>query len=209
MYVAESGYSTVDNYQTDFENIDVMSPQDVLEYVANMLGDVDGRLLDYKGEAERKIRMSNDERAWQDLVESMGDGEHGYKLGEFGSEGYAERRDHLIEVLTPLKDSESPEVAYAANGILAGIKKYEEDYKAWKNGELDKEPTPMRWSQDVLDDALRTSNTRVESYSSDNELIMMELGSLMQRRTQIVQFSSNVMAQLDRAMNTIVQNTGA
>jgi hypothetical protein len=207
MDVTETGYKPLD-FQLDYESVELMSPEDVLQYVATMLGDVDGRLHDFKTEAERKIAWSNDERAWQELLRSMGDGKGGYSLGEYGTPGYAERRDAMMEAVTKLAESSNPDVAYAGNGIKKLIEDYEAKYQDFVDGDGPK-PGPVLWGQDTIDDAMSASTQRLQSFSSDNELTMMELGSLMQRRTQIVQFSTNVMAQLDRAQNSVVQNIGS
>jgi hypothetical protein len=45
--------------------------------------------------------------------------------------------------------------------------------------------------------------------SGENELTMMELNGLMQRRSQIIMFSSQTLAQLDQTAKTVIQNMRA
>jgi hypothetical protein len=171
-----------------------LSPDDLLAYVGTVLTDVDGQMQDYMQLARDQKSRIEQERNLQNALR---------KIKNDNLNDKTKKHDTYDKRITYLKDMKGdllaatadPAVRSAINAVFAKL----------GNPDATKGQA-LKMSDAALDDAIQSSVDRVANLNGNSEMMMMQLNSLMQRRSQVVQFASNVMAQLDRAQLGIIGN---
>lgn len=189
-----------------------LNPNDVLLYVSNMLSGIDGQMESYMDQASAQRDQVDSERALQTLLRQLQDEEIVTPNGVAEIVKYAELRAEGVKNIT------DPGVKRLAIKLLgepvvptkAALKEIRYSLRAGSPYTANRERLALAdipsLSKDKVESAIQDSASRVASANDAGETIMMSLSSLMQKRSQIVQFSSNVMSMLDRANQNVIQN---
>jgi hypothetical protein len=186
----------------------MMSPEDILAYVGKALQDIGGQLSDYKKVVEERQQKAKDLRMIAGTLREMqGSGD----LIHYDAQKYNE----FMTLMSKYKDD--PEVKKAYEHFLDSYGGYihpkegkvgtlanEDGHWIGKSGKGDNQDMCM--SVGELGMALKRIEDAQSSLQSDNELTMMTLQQLMQRRNQISQFSSNAMNMMNEGMKSIIGN---
>jgi hypothetical protein len=191
-------------------NATLMSPEDILSYVSKALGEIGDQLNDYKNIVQERQQKAKDLR---EIAGTIRDMQKGGDLIAYDEATYHE----FMSKMAKYKDSD-PSVKAAYDSFMASYGGYIDTGTGKKEGVLAGED--KHWigksgsgdSQDMCMNAAELSNTlknledAQSNLQSDNELTMMTLQQLMQRRNQISQFSSNAMNMMNEGMKSIVGN---
>jgi hypothetical protein len=182
-----------------------LSPDMILQYVQLRLANIDNQLKDFTNEVNDRKKRQDDLRAFEAAVRELNSGPSGYDTTGFGedsavdSKKYDSKQSELnalsCEKLDNAKkqlSSASPDLAKKLDGLKTDIMEANDDGSKISSEKLNT----------LLDDA----KDELSKLNSDNEMTMMRLSSLMQQRTQVVQFSSNVMSSLNDAAKSVLQN---
>ncbi len=171
-----------------------LSPEDVLAYVDSVLSDVDGQMQDYMNLARDQKSRIEQERKLQNALRTIKDDNLNEKTKNHDTyEGRITRLEGMKESL--LDGTTDNSTRSAINSAFSKL--------GDKNANSGK---ALKMDDSAIDDAIQSSVDRVANLNSNSEMMMMQLNSLMQRRSQVVQFASNVMSQLDRAQLGIINN---
>jgi hypothetical protein len=178
-----------------------LTPGMILDYVAMRLGGIDDQMDDFRKEADKRKQRQDDLRNFEAAVRELM-GSNGYDTS--GVKGKA--NDTLKY---PNRHAEANAEAIAkldnARSKLAGSPDLQAKIDGLKADILDDSIiTPEK-----LNNTLENAKDEIAGLNADNEMTMMRLSSLMQMRTQVVQFSSNVMASLNDASKSVIQNMRA
>ncbi|HEX9619657.1 MAG TPA: hypothetical protein VF989_05960 [Polyangiaceae bacterium] len=209
-----------------FGNTRSLTTGDMYEYVATLLGDIDSQMLLFKEQAETKVERADEEREFQALLRSLTDKDGKITIAPGSAE--------MAAVATLLEKVESEALRSALQGLLGSNRTSHGGPPAMPDtagvvpatpraptlGAGDPRGTPSRLpellasgavtiDENAVSELLADSNNRLSSLSGENELTMMELNGLMQRRSQIIMFSSQTLAQLDQTAKTVIQNMRA
>lgn len=198
---------------TGLGDVRTLTTGDMYNYVATLLGDIDSQMLAFKEEAEKNVKRADEEREFQALLHDLTD-KDGKITVTAGSE--AER------ALAELYDStDNDAIRDAIRGMIGNPHERLAQVALLKAQATDSDPSvalPAQralyaltkgFDENAVSELFADSNNRLSSLSSGNELTMMELNGLMQRRSQVIMFSSQTLAQLDQAAKTVIQNMRA
>lgn len=194
----------------------LMSPEDIMMYMQKVLGEIGDQLNDFKQTVLDRQQKAKDLREISSTIRQMqaNGGESG-ALSKFDDAQYNE----FMTKLEKYKDSD-PEIAAAYNtfmtsyggyintddhqkkGVLAG----EDGNWYGHNKTINPDTQDMYLSKDELANSLKHIENSQESMNSENELTMMGLQQLMQRRNQISQFGSNAINMMNEGMKSIIGN---
>ncbi|MCS6900695.1 MAG: hypothetical protein RMJ98_13770 [Myxococcales bacterium] len=191
-------------------NATMMSPEDILQYVSKALEDIGGQLEDYKNIVKDRQEKAKDLRA---LASTIRDMQQNGDLKSYDSAKYNE----FMTTMAKYKDSD-PDVAKAYHHFLdsyggyidtntgkkVGILANEDGHWIGKSGKGDNQDMCM--NAEELGRVLKNIEDAQSNLQSDNELTMMTLQQLLQRRNQISQFSSNAMNMMNEGMKSIIGN---
>lgn len=197
-----SSTSSVHQTQPSFgPSVTLMSPDDILAYVTKALDDIGGQLENYKdvvaARQEKAGKLREITAAMREMNRS--DGMKGYDQDK-----YAE----MMTKMSTMRDDPNVAAAYDAFMISYG------GYVDTKTGNVEGTMAGTSGSDDqdmFMDTAesakvLKFIEDAQGGLNSDNELVMMNLQQLMQRRNQITQFSSNAMNVMNEGTKSIIGN---
>lgn len=199
-----SGPSSVSAAQSPFFGTDVelMSADYIMWYVAQSLGNIGAQLDDYKRAVDQRRAKSEDIRNALALVTSVS---AGAEEGRFTEEEYG----NLMRLLSSYGKTD-PALQGAHDQLLRSYGGYvgadgiPVDPPSGDGFDADKSLGEPEWNKVI--DQLKQSQ---EALNSDNELTMMKLQTLMQQRNQISQFASNVLNTLHDNSKAIISNIRA
>jgi hypothetical protein len=171
-----------------------MTPQQILAYVEQRLGDLGGQMEDYTIVAEKRGERANDIRAY---MASLRD------LGSYNSLGPGV--DKAAAANKAMSDIDATLAKLDDNPMEnAEMIKHLEDIKTLIGGT---QGTGVDLRQTVADQ-LATAQQGLASLNQDNEMMMMQLGQMMQARSQVIQLSSQMLASINEGAKTALSNTG-
>ena len=208
--VTSLGVSPLGGFRTDME---IMSPEDVLAYVALALGNIGKQLESYKAHVQEKQAVAadlNKALAYARDASRAGGNQETFTQAEY---------DELMKLLDKYPDDENLKAALGqlmnsyggftdAAGVRRGTFVMDDGNKHGsdtpkideQNGHLN----PGEW-KNVIDHI----SSSLEQLNSDNEYTMMKLQTLMQQRSQISQFASNMLNSLHENAKAIIGNLRA
>jgi hypothetical protein len=205
-----TGAGQVAQASTNFgPNVTLMSPDDILAYVSKALGDIGDQLNDYKTLVQDRQAKAKDLR---DLASELRNMQQGGDLTAYDGAAYNE----FMQKLAKYKDSD-PALGKVYSDFMNSYGGYHDesgkkvgtlagDDKHWfgKGGVGDSQD--MLMDSKELANALKNVEDAQSNLNSENELTMMSLQQLMQRRNQISQFSSNALNMMNEGMKSIIGN---
>jgi hypothetical protein len=177
---------------SDIASFDVstLGPAEILAYVRIRLSDIDSQMEAYM-EASKKSKKHADELgAFQTLLTELNPNGNGYSQDEHGkTDGeHAAANAAVVKKLQDFSDkTDDPDLKARCSALATGA----------SLGYI-----PIGDLNAHLGDVKQ----KLEDMNRDNEMSMMRLSSLMQTRTQIVQFCSNVLATLNEGAKTAIGN---
>jgi hypothetical protein len=188
----------------------MMSPEDILQYVSKALGDIGGQLEDYKNIVKDRQEKAKDLRA---LASTIRDMQQNGDLKSYDAAKYNE----FMTTMAKYKDSD-PEVRKAYEhfmdsyggyidtntGKKVGVLASDDGHWIGKSGNGDHQDMCMNVEE--LGRVMKNIEDAQGNLQSDNELTLMTLQQLMQRRNQISQFGSNAMNMMNEGMKSIIGN---
>jgi hypothetical protein len=166
-----------------------LAPTDILQYVRSRLSDIDGQMRGYMDEADKNRKEAKDLSDYQALLTALNENGDGYATAhhtEAGADATA-----CAEIDAAENRMTSPDL----KADLENMKSEIQNAHAIPANEIQAK--------------LETTKGRLADINSENEMIMMKLSSLMQTRTQIIQFCSNVLASLNDGAKATIQNMRA
>jgi hypothetical protein len=198
---------------TALGNTRSLTTGDMYEYVATLLGDIDSQMLLFKDQAEAKVKRADEEREFQALLRSLTNQD-----GKITIAAGSEAEGALIKAYDA---TDNENIRGAIRGLIGEPISRITQVAMLQAASRSTDPVAAQQAQNQLaalsktidensvSELLADSNNRLSSLSGENELTMMELNGLMQRRSQIIMFSSQTLAQLDQTAKTVIQNMRA
>ena len=183
------------------QGLSLMSPEDILAYVGKTLGDIGNQLQDYKDLVQKRQEKANDLR---DVTSTLRDMQSGGDLTAFDPQLYSE----FMQKMEKYKDSD-PAIGAAYEKFMSSYGGYigsDGKAKGVMAGANAGDTQDMKMSALELSHAMKDLEGAQEAMGSDNELTMMALQQLMQRRNQVSQFASNAMNMMNEGMKSIIGN---
>jgi hypothetical protein len=208
-----AGIPPLAGFRTDME---IMSPEDILAYVALALGNIGKQLDSYKSHVQEK------QAAAADLNKALTMAREASRTGEQHERFTQEQYTEFMLLLAKYPEDEGLQAAHRelvrswggyikpdggpvgtlamADLRVSGVNENLPGKADEQNGHLD----PTEW-KNVIDHI----TSSLEALNSDNEYTMMKLQTLMQQRNQISQFASNMLNSLHENAKAIIGNLRA
>lgn len=187
----------------------LMSADDIMAYVTQALGDVGGQLEVFRKKVEDRQAQAAVLRDTSALLRASrgNDGIGSMDQAQFGA--VMTNLSKLAET-NPLAKNVYDKILASYGGFVAGPGgaggKAEGEIVGVMAGTANNDGQDM-WLENVDCDGIMKNLEEAQSgLGSDNELIMMDLQQLMQRRNQITQFSSNCMNVMNEGMKAVIGN---
>lgn len=190
-------------------NVTLMGPDDIMAYVTNALGDIGDQLDSFKKQVEAKQAKAQDLR---DIAGTMRLMNTGADLSHFDGAAYNEMMtkmshhlddknvkaayDHLMESYGGFQ---STDPGGGTVGVMAGA-----DGKWHGNGVGDTQDCLLNSTE--VQKCIKDIEGAQSALGSENELTMMSLQQLMQRRNQVTQFSSNCLNVMNEGSKSVIGN---
>jgi hypothetical protein len=207
-----------------------MSPESIIAYVENTLGNVDGQLLDFQNQAEAKNKLANDWRAYKQLVREYSGSDANnppFPTTSPERENEIARREAELKQFDNCTDPELKQAVEDLRGklLLSGPippppSSDENDYIAFTEADRMRlrdtavegyqmdlnsyHPTGV--NKDQAGDMLKSADDALQTLNQDNELTMMRLSALVQQRLHVTTFATNQLEAINQCVNGVLQN---
>jgi hypothetical protein len=192
-----SGPSSVSPESAFFgTNVELMSPDYIMWYVAQSLSSIGAQLDDYKRHVDEKRAKAEE---IQKVLAEVTTASAGGRKGRFAEGEY----DKSMAILAQYKEDEALNGAYEQLLRSHGgyVRPDGKQVDGLAGGDHDSTLNSSEWNKVI--DQLKQS---LEALNSDNELTMMKLQTLMQQRNQVSQFASNMLNALHENSKAILSN---
>ena len=197
-------------------DLTLMGPGDVLAYFAKAMDNVGLQLKDFQNVVEERQAQAKEFREL--LTEARRFGKGGGEVKDLPPEEYAAFMARLAKHAesNPQIDAAYDQLLKSYGGYIDPETKAEVGTLAMDDGDkhdlhlnlLDpkKDTQNAHLNQDEWNNVVKNLEESLTNLNSSNELTMMKLQTLMQQRTQLTQFATNMLSQLNESAKSILTN---
>jgi prefoldin subunit 5 len=185
-------------------SVRLMGPDDVLAYVARALGDVGSQIDDIRKQVDARQAKSAELREIVAELRNMQGG--GGDLTHYDAEKY----DAMMTKLSHFAEGNGP-AAKVYESFLQSYGGYRDTEKGGAivgtlAGDKANDSQDMLMNAAELTSAVKNIEEAQSALGSENEVTMMNLQQLMQRRNQVTQFSSNSLNSINEGLKSVIGN---
>ena len=182
-----------------------MSPEQIIAYLGQRLGGIDGQFQDYKKESDRRAKISDELKELKAVLQGMYTPGAGVTKDNADDKYFTNVQSALNAVRTKYADTGSsagpgPALGDPCADVFAAfdtlVSKTMPD-EIGRNGSI---------GPGAFDQLSTTIDGRVQSLNGDNEMTMMSLQQLMQARSQVVSMCTNMLSSLNESAKGILSN---
>lgn len=184
-------------------DIQLMGPGDVLAYVTLALSNLSQQLNDYKSQVMAKQEKASDVHAIVAELREWNTGGNGIK--EMDRKRYADLMSRLA------KYPNDPQLKAAYEMLLKSYGGYTDSVTRVVVPDPPKDPNHdidvnKNLNGSEADKVIKNVEESLSNLNSDNELLMLNLQTLMQQRNQISQLASNVLNSMNESAKGLIAN---